>query len=74
MNKAATFIGDKSGIKMKVLTEEPGVQFYSGNFMEGKNTVKSGAKDNYRTAFALETHISRMFLSAGIPFYYFRVR
>lgn len=55
MNHAATFIGDKSGIEMNVYTEEPGAQFYSGNFMAGKNTFKTGAKDAYRSAFALET-------------------
>ena len=55
MTKAATVIGDKSGIRMDVYTQEPGLQFYSGNFMEGNNVFKSGAKDNFRTAFALET-------------------
>lgn len=55
MNHVATIIGDESGIVMDVISEEPGVQFYSGNFMEGKNTFKSGAHDDYRTAFALET-------------------
>jgi aldose 1-epimerase len=52
---AATVIGDKSGIVMDVFTVEPGLQFYSGNFMAGKNILKSGVKDDYRTAFALET-------------------
>lgn len=47
--------GDLSGVVMDVYTEEPGFQFYSGNFMQGKNTFKSGVKDDYRTAFALET-------------------
>ncbi len=55
MNHAATVKGDKSGIVMNVYTEEPGLQFYSGNFMESKNTLKSGTKDDFRTAFALET-------------------
>ncbi|TRW24757.1 galactose mutarotase [Flavobacterium zepuense] len=55
MNEAATVVGDKSGIVMKVTTQEPGLQFYSGNFMQGKNTFKSGAKDDFRTAFAMET-------------------
>lgn len=55
LNKVATITGDISGIRMDVFTEEPGVQFYSGNFMEGKNIFKSGVKDDYRTAFALET-------------------
>jgi len=55
MHDAATVVGDKSGILMKVVTQEPGLQFYSGNFMQGKNTFKSGAKDDFRTAFAMET-------------------
>lgn len=53
--KVSTIEGDISGIIMDVYTEEPGLQFYSGNFMKGQNTFKSGAKDDHRTAFALET-------------------
>jgi len=52
---AATIKGDISGVTLDVYTEEPGLQFYSGNFMQSKNTFKSGAKDDFRTAFALET-------------------
>jgi aldose 1-epimerase len=52
---AATVVGDKSGINMDIYTEEPGLQFYSGNFMQSKNTFKDGAKDDFRTAFAMET-------------------
>jgi len=55
LNWAAGVLGDESGIYMEVLTAEPGVQFYSGNFLAGANTLKSGAKDAYRTAFCLET-------------------
>lgn len=55
MNHAATVKGDKSGIVMDVFTEEPGLQFYSGNFMKSQNTFKSGAKDDFRNAFCLET-------------------
>lgn len=51
----AIAIGDKSGIEMDVYTEEPGLQFYSGNFMQSKNSMKYGNKDDYRTAFAMET-------------------
>jgi aldose 1-epimerase len=47
--------GDKSHIRMEVFTDEPGVQFYSGNFMKGDNTLLNGTKDEHRTAFALET-------------------
>jgi aldose 1-epimerase len=52
---AATVVGDKTGIEMQVFTEEPGLQFYTGNFMNGQNTMKHGNKDVYRTAFAMET-------------------
>lgn len=52
---AATISGDQSGIVMDIYTAEPGIQFYSGNFMQSKNTLKSGKKDDFRTAFALET-------------------
>lgn len=52
--KAATVIGDKSGIVMEVYTEEPGLQFYSGNFMQSKNKLRKG-NDDFRTAFCLET-------------------
>lgn len=52
---AATVTGDKSGIVMEVWTQEPGLQFYGGNFMESKNTFKNGSKDDFRTAFCLET-------------------
>jgi aldose 1-epimerase len=52
---AATVAGDKSGIVMDIYTEEPGLQFYSGNFMQSKNIFKSGSRDDFRTAFAMET-------------------
>ncbi len=55
LQHAATVVGDQSGIVMDVYTQEPGIQFYGGNFMQGKNTFKSGAKDEHRTAFCLET-------------------
>jgi len=51
----ATITGDKSGIEMQIFTEEPGIQFYSGNFMGGTNTILGGEKDDYRTGFAMET-------------------
>lgn len=47
--------GDKTGIVMEIYSEEPGLQFYSGNFMQAKNIMKYGEKDDYRTAFAMET-------------------
>lgn len=52
---AAKVTGDKSGITLEIFTDQQGLQFYSGNFMAGQNTFKSGKKDDFRTAFALET-------------------
>ncbi|SEM32104.1 aldose 1-epimerase [bacterium A37T11] len=52
---AAKVVGDKSGIVMDIYTTEPGLQFYSGNFMLGANLLKHGLKDDHRTAIALET-------------------
>ncbi|MDQ4141922.1 MAG: galactose-1-epimerase, partial [Bacteroidota bacterium] len=51
----AAVLGDKSGIYMEVSTQEPGIQFYSGNFLAGKNQIKGGKQDEYRSAFCLET-------------------
>ncbi|MBX2924148.1 MAG: galactose mutarotase [Chitinophagaceae bacterium] len=55
LHQAARATGDQSGIVMDVFTTEPGLQFYIGNFMSGKSSFKSGAKDDYRTAFCMET-------------------
>jgi aldose 1-epimerase len=51
----ACAIGDKSRIKMEVYTDQPGMQFYTGNFMQGQNTLKGGHTDDFRTAFCMET-------------------
>jgi len=51
----ATVTGDKSGITMEVYTEEPGLQFYTGNFMDGTHTIRGGKTDSHRTAFAMES-------------------
>ncbi len=53
--KAAEIKGDQSGILMEVWSEEPGLQFYGGNFMKSEKPMKNGTKDDYRTAFCLET-------------------
>ena len=39
---------------MDILTTEPGIQFYSGNFMNEQVQLKNGKKDSFRTAFCLE--------------------
>lgn len=55
LSLAARAEGDRSGIVLEVYTEEPGMQLYTGNFMEGKNTLKGGFPDEHRSAFCLET-------------------
>lgn len=44
-----------TGIVMSVFTEEPGVQLYSGNFLDGTNVGKGGAVYHKRYGFCLET-------------------
>lgn len=55
LNTAASIVGDQSGIVMEIATVEPGLQFYGGNFMQSAHTFKGGSKDDFRTAFCLET-------------------
>ncbi len=45
----------KSGRVMEVSTTEPGVQFYTGNFLDGTITGKGGKVYKQRYAFCLET-------------------
>ena len=52
---AAEAYDTKSGRKLEVLTTEPGVQFYSGNFLDGSATGKGGKAYAQRAAFCLET-------------------
>lgn len=51
----ATVESPKTGIVMDVLTEEPGLQFYSGNFMDNVQNAKGGKTYGHRAAFCLET-------------------
>ena len=40
---------------MEVFTTEPGVQFYTGNFLDGSNKGKGGVVYNKHQGFCLET-------------------
>ncbi|MEM9647656.1 MAG: aldose epimerase family protein [Bacteroidota bacterium] len=53
--KAAVVEEPLSGRIMEVYTNEPGIQFYSGNFLDGNVAGKSGRKYLKRGAFCLET-------------------
>jgi aldose 1-epimerase len=44
-----------TGRILKVLTTEPGLQLYTGNFLDGSITGKEGRVYNRRFAFCLET-------------------
>ncbi len=46
---------EESGRVMNVLTNQPGVQFYSGNFLAHPHPFKNGFKQVKRAAFCLET-------------------
>ncbi|MDF3079156.1 MAG: aldose epimerase [Sphingobacteriaceae bacterium] len=52
---AATVEAPETGIRMEVFTTEPGVQLYSGNFMQGKVAGKESNYYPFRTALCLET-------------------
>jgi aldose 1-epimerase len=52
---AATVTDPKSGRTLDVATTEPGVQFYTGNFLDGTITGKGGHVYALRTALCLET-------------------
>lgn len=52
---AASVYDPISGRFMQVYTNEPGVQFYCGNFLKGKEIGKNNRQYVHRSAFCLET-------------------
>lgn len=52
---AAEVYEPSSGRVLSVSTTEPGIQFYCGNFLDGRLTGKSGKKYVHRGGFCLET-------------------
>ena len=54
LNLAAALVDPASGRVMRVSTTEPGIQFYSGNFLKGQ-TGKGGKTYAHRSAMCLET-------------------
>jgi aldose 1-epimerase len=55
MKLAAKLYDPKSGRVLTVTTTQPGVQFYSGNFLDGSFTGKAGVKYTKNTGLCLET-------------------
>ncbi len=52
---AATVTHPASGRRLDIATTEPGVQFYSGNYLNGSGSGQSGRPYGRRSAFCLET-------------------
>jgi len=52
---AARVVEPKTGRTLDISTTEPGLQFYSGNFLDGTITGKSGHVYAHRSALVLET-------------------
>ncbi len=52
---AVTLESPISGIKLTVYTDEPGIQVYSGNFLDGTQTGKNGKVYQQRTGICLES-------------------
>ena len=54
-HKCATLESPKTGIILEVYTNEPGIQVYAGNFLDGTLTGKNGIIYNKRASICLET-------------------
>jgi aldose 1-epimerase len=55
LQQAAHVVEPTTGRTLEVATTEPGVQFYSGNFLDGSIKGKGGAVYGFRNGFCLET-------------------
>jgi aldose 1-epimerase len=55
LSPAARVVEPTRGRTLEVSTTEPGMQFYTGNFLDGKLTGKSGRAYSRRSGFCLET-------------------
>ncbi len=55
LRKVAVLSDSVSGRQVEVHTTEPGIQFYSGNFLDGTIKGKGGTVYNFRSGLCLET-------------------
>jgi aldose 1-epimerase len=55
VRKVAELYEEASGRMMTVFTDQPGLQFYSGNFLDGSAKGKNGIAYQQRTGLCLET-------------------
>ena len=57
MRIAAVVYEPESGRIMQIKTDQPAIQFYAGNFLDGRSTGKGNIAHQYRTGFCLETQV-----------------
>ena len=57
VRKVAELYDPTSGIVMQIITDQPGLQFYSGNFLNGTIHGKNGVAYEHRTAVCLEPQV-----------------
>lgn len=55
LHKVCELSEETTGRVMEIFSDQPGLQFYCGNFFDGKSTSKGGVHIGYREALALET-------------------
>lgn len=53
--KVAAAYHSETGRLLEIFTDEPGIQFYSGNFLDGTLPMPGGGTYAHRTGFCLET-------------------
>ena len=64
----AKAVSPKTGIALEIYTTEPGVQLYSGNYLDGSFVGKNGHRYPKRSAFCLETqHFPDSIHHPGFP-------
>jgi len=54
LQRAVHVLEPVSGRVLELWTQEPGVQFYSGNFLDGSLTGKGGRQYDFRSGFCIE--------------------
>ncbi|MCB9080459.1 MAG: galactose mutarotase [Lewinellaceae bacterium] len=55
LRTVASVVHPATGRQLEIITDEPGLQFYCGNFLNGTLPMPGGGTYGYRTGFCLET-------------------
>lgn len=68
LHKAAYAESDKTGLTLMCYTTLPGIQFYTGNFLDGTQVGKKGTHFERRSGFCLETqYFPNAFANPNFP-------